>query len=115
MYRLITAVTIALVSGCASHPGPIIDTKGVNMAAYHQDLTECSGYSDQIRTENGAVKGAATGAAIGSAIGAIFGNAGQGAATGAVQGGVESAFLNEDEKQLVVRRCMAGRGYSVLN
>jgi len=109
------SAAIVLIGGCSAHPGPIVDTKGVSMAAYHEDLSECKDYAAQIRTVEGVAKGTATGAAIGSAVGAVFGIAGEGAATGAVQGGTESAILNEDKKQLVVKRCMVGRGYRVLN
>lgn len=112
---IILSAALILFGGCSAHPGPIIDTKGVSMTAYHQDLSECEDYAGQIRTEEGVAKGATIGAAIGSAIGAVFGSPGEGAATGAAQGGTESAIRNEDQKQLVVKRCMARRGYRVLN
>lgn len=101
--------------GCAAHPDPIVDTKGVDMVKYEQDLQDCSQYADQIRTEVGVAKGAAAGAAVGAAAGAISGDAAEGAGYGAIGGGAQSARLNEREKQDVVKNCMRGRGYRVLN
>ena len=51
----------------------------------------------------------------GAAIGAITGNAGQGAGIGAVTGGAESARISDRERANVVRNCLRGRGYRVLN
>jgi len=113
--RVAPLFALALVAGCAAHPGPIVDMKGVSVADYERDLAECEGYADQIRTSAGVVRGAAAGAAVGAATGAIVGNTGKGAGLGAVSGGAESARLNEREKQRVVKNCMRGRGYRVLN
>ena len=112
--RLCTFLAVIL-SGCAAHPDPIVDTRGVDMARYEQDLAECKTFAKQIRTEVGAAKGAASGAAVGAAAGAISGNAADGAGYGAIAGGSKSAVLNERERQNVVKNCMAGRGYRVLN
>ncbi len=104
-----------ILAGCAAHPGPIVDTKGVNMVRYEQDLYECGLYAQQIRTEAGVAKGALGGAAVGGAIGAIAGDAAEGAGIGAVSGGAKSAIYNERQKRQVTKRCMRGRGYRVLN
>jgi hypothetical protein len=115
MRRLILLVGLAL-AGCSSSTAPIIDTKGVNMTQYQQDLTECQEYSKQVRTAEGVTKGAAGGAAVGAAIGAIAGGeAGKGAGIGAVSGGAESARIADREKADVVKSCLRGRGYRVLN
>ena len=100
---------------CSSHPGPIVDTKGVNMARYEQDLAECEAYGDQVQIERGVVKGAAGGGAVGAATGAVVGDTGQGAGVGAVLGAAKSAQIGEREKSGVVKRCLRGRGYKVLN
>jgi hypothetical protein len=109
------AVSLALVAGCSSHPGPIVDTKGVNMARYEQDLAECTAYSEQVRIEQGVAKGAVGGAAVGAATGAIVGDTAKGAGVGAVAGAAKSAQIGEREKSGVVKRCLRGRGYKVLN
>jgi outer membrane lipoprotein SlyB len=115
MKNPIKFAAVLLITGCAAHPDPIIDTKGVNMALYEQDLEECAAYSEQIHTEEGVIKGAAAGAAIGTATGAISGHPAEGAGYGAIAGGTESARLNEREKQQVVKNCLRYRGYKVLN
>jgi len=102
-------------TGCASHPDPIIDTKGVNPIAMEQDWNECEAYSDQVIIGKGAAKGAAGGAVAGAATGAIGGNAEQGAGYGAIWGAARSTLDGDREKQNVFKRCMRGRGYRVLN
>jgi hypothetical protein len=106
---------IFTICGCAAHPEPIIDTRGVDMVRYEGDMADCETYGQQIRIEQGAAKGAAAGAVVGTATGAISGNAGSGAGYGAIFGAAESARLNDREKQRVVKNCMRGRGYRVLN
>lgn len=108
-------VAAALVSACASHPQPIIDTKGVNMAHYRADLAECRAYGDQVRIEKGVARGAAGGAAVGAATGAVVGDVADGAGVGAILGGAKSARRGEDEKYRVIKNCLRGRGYKVLN
>ncbi len=111
---LLTLISIAVAS-CTAHPEPIIDTKGVDMVRYESDMADCEAYGDQIQIEKGVAKGAAAGAAIGTATGAISGHAGEGAGYGAIYGAADSARLNDREKQRVVKNCMRGRGYRVLN
>ena len=67
-----------------------------------------------------AVKGAVAGAAVGAAIGVIWdghrGNSPErGAATGAVLGGAGGTGSGVNERNQVVKNCLRGRGYSVLN
>jgi outer membrane lipoprotein SlyB len=100
---------------CAANPDPIVDMRGVDPVLYQQDLADCKAYTRQIQTEVGVAKGAAGGAAVGGAVGAISGDTAKGAGIGAVAGGAKSAQLNEREKQQVVKNCMRGRGYRVLN
>jgi predicted MFS family arabinose efflux permease len=107
---------VSLLAACSSAPGPIVDTKGVNMARYHEDLADCEGYADQVRIEVGAAKGAAAGGAVGAATGAILGESvAEYGGVGAVAGAAKSAVRGDREKSQVVKRCMRGRGYKVLN
>ncbi len=110
-----TAFCAILVSGCASHPDPIIDMQGVDEAALGSDWSDCEGYSDQVIIARGATKGAAGGAVAGAAAGAISGDAGRGAGYGAVWGATRSTTDGAREKQMVFKRCLRGRGYRVLN
>lgn len=108
-------VAAAFVAGCASHPEPIIDTQGVNMSRYEQDLQDCEAYGAQVRIEKGVAKGAVAGGAVGAASGAVVGDAGAGAGLGAIGGAARSAQIGEEEKSRVVKNCLRGRGYRVLN
>jgi hypothetical protein len=112
---LAIAMASVLIAGCASHPDPIIDMKGVNEATMQADWNECESYSDQVVIGKGAAKGAAGGAAVGAAAGAIRGNADSGAGYGAIWGATRSTLEGDREKQMVFKRCMRGRGYRVLN
>ena len=114
--RLLLGATLLVLAACSSAPGPIVDTKGVNMTRYHEDLADCEGYADQVRIESGVARGAAAGGAVGAATGAILGESvGEYGGVGAVAGATKSASRGDQEKSQVVKRCMRGRGYKVLN
>lgn len=110
-------VSSAVLCGCAAHPDPIIDTKGVDMEQYAVDWNECEAYTEEVLIAQGVAKGAATGAAVGAAAGAISrgGDVGEGAGLGALWGGTRSGLDADREKQQVFKRCMSMRGYRVLN
>ncbi len=85
----------------------MVDKQGIDEAQYQQDLTDCR-----------AVDGSAGGAVISGILGAIFGNsgtAGRMAGGGAVIGAAGKAGDAEQEKSQVVKNCVRGRGYRVLN
>ena len=103
------------IAGCAAHPDPIIDMKGVDPNALAKDWEECESYTQEILISQGIVKGGATGAVVGALGGAIEGDAGKGAAGGALYGGTRSGLDADREKQKVFKRCLRGRGYRVLN
>ena len=119
MKRLIgwvVSLAVLVVVACSSAPGPIVDTKGVDMARYRTDLADCETYAEQVRIEQGMAKGAAAGAAVGGATGAIRGSdVGEYAGVGAVAGAAKSGIKGDREKSRVVKNCMRGRGYKVLN
>jgi outer membrane lipoprotein SlyB len=110
-------IQVALAAGCAAHPDPIIDSKGVDPDALAQDLDECEVYSQEVSVAAGTAKGAGLGAAIGAAVGSIGrgGDVAEDAAYGAVYGGTDSGLGADRDKQEVYKRCMRGRGYRVLN
>ena len=119
MKRLLFVITMfMLAASCTTTNEIIIDDKGVNMTHYEQDLAECRGYSEQVAVGEKAAKGAASGAVVGGLIGAVGGghrSAEQAAGVGAVTGGAKG--LNEGDKDTVrvVKNCLRGRGYKVLN
>lgn len=109
-------VICVVAAGCATYR-PIIDMKGVDSSRYNQDLTECQQYAQQVSAEGHAVAGAVFGALFGAALGAAVGNsdlAREVAAVGAIHGGVSGAALGAQSQVNVIRNCMAGRGYRVL-
>lgn len=115
MRVVIVVAVVGVLSACSGASAPIVDTKGVDMARYERDKAECEAYATQVSTGQAVGRGAAGGAVVGAAIGAITGNAGQGAGIGAVTGGAESARISDRERANVVRNCLRGRGYRVLN
>ena len=109
---------VLLLAGCAAHPDPIIDTKGEDPETMAQDWAECEAFSEEVQVARGIGKGAGVGAVVGAAAGAIGGNSDDvrdSAGIGALYGGTRSGLDAAEEKQLVFKRCMAGRGYRVLN
>lgn len=112
---VIIATAVIILAGCAAHPDPIIDMRGVDEAQFAEDWAECGAYTDEIAIEKGVAKGAATGAVVGGLAGAIGGDSGEGAGYGAIYGGTRSGLDAERERQQVFKRCMRGRGYRVLN
>jgi len=113
--KLATLLLAAALCGCASHPEPIVDTKGVDPEKLARDMEECEVYTEQIHASKGIAKGSAVGAAVGAAAGAISGDVGDGAATGALYGGTRSGLMADRDKQRVYKNCLRGRGYRVLN
>lgn len=112
---LANVTALAVLAGCAAHPEPIVDRKGVNEAQFEADWRECEAYAQQVRIEGGVARGATVGAVIGAAAGAISGDAGPGAGYGAIYGGSRSGLDADRERQMVFKRCLRGRGYRVLN
>jgi outer membrane lipoprotein SlyB len=115
---VLAAVMLLCLSACTTTDEIIIDKKGVDMSRYEQDLAECRGYSSEVKTGEKGARGAVSGAVVGGAIGAIVDGtegAGRGAGVGAVTGGAKGVSQGEREEVQVVKRCLSGRGYRVLN
>lgn len=125
MYKgLLILFLVSVVSACSNHhhhgdsSGIIIDTKGVDLQQYHQDVSECQSYASQVPVAGRATKTAAGGAVVGGVIGAIVGDsttASKGAGVGAVTGAVKGTSSGYRERERIVKNCLRGRGYRVLN
>lgn len=114
-------IAVFTLSACATtgvNYRPIVDTKNVDMNKFEADLGECRQYAAQ-------TAGAAERAAAGAAAGAIFGALLAAAAgvrndrsavarVGALSGAVSGAAEGETDQRNIIRRCLAGRGYMVL-
>jgi hypothetical protein len=105
------------LAGCAAHPDPIIDTKGVDPEQLAEDWEECEAYTEDIVIAKGVGKGAAVGGAVGAATGAVSNRReiDEAAGIGAIYGGTRSGLEADREKQKVFKNCMRGRCYRVLN
>ncbi|MDX2464716.1 MAG: glycine zipper family protein [Porticoccus sp.] len=121
---LLLLFSALVISGCSSHQnngassGIIIDTKGVDMYQYREDVDECSSYAEQVPVAGKAAKTAAGGAVLGGVVGAIIGDSSavkKGAGVGAVTGAVKGTSSGYRERDRVVKNCLRGRGYRVLN
>ena len=129
MKGLLLILLVLAVTGCshnhhrhgsnqASGGNIIIDNKGVDLYQYNQDLDECRGFATQVPVAGNATKSAVGGAVLGGVVGAIAGNsstAKKGAGVGAVVGAVKGTGSSYRERQKVVKNCLRGRGYRVLN
>jgi hypothetical protein len=108
---------LLFVAACTTTNEIIIDTQGVNMNAYNQDLRACEQYADQVQVGAKVTKGAASGAAIGGATGAVVSRRDwkEDAAVGAIVGGAKGLNEGDRDQVRVVKNCLRGRGYRVLN
>lgn len=115
------SLVVAVTVGCAgANVRPLVDMKGVNESAYESDLRDCQNYAQQ---QSGmgetAAKGAGAGAVVGGLLGLVTGGnktgIAQAAGAGAVIGGAGGAFTGNQAQEAVVKRCLSGRGYKVLN
>lgn len=120
----ITCAALSL-SGCATGPTganyrPLVDTRGASSAQYESDLSECQRFATQrAGAADSAVAGAVFGALLGVALLAAGGGRGgwgnEIAAVGAITGGLQGAAQGEGTQRDIIRRCLAGRGHSVLD
>jgi outer membrane lipoprotein SlyB len=131
MYKgILIGLVIIVLPGCSHHhhsrhgsnysggSNIIIDIKGVDMQYYQQDLQECQGFATQVPVAGKATKTAVGGAVVGGVVGVIVGDSGtakKGAGVGAVTGAVKGTSSGYRERRQVVKNCLRGRGYRVLN
>ena len=114
--RNILLISVIGIVSCSAKNQVIIDPVGVDMAVYQQDLRGCRQIAEQVDNKGGS--GAIGGAIVGALIGAAIGNSDTAkslAGVGAVSGGAKGVVKTKQEKDLVVKNCMRGRGYRVLN
>jgi len=119
-----TLCVFFLISGCTTTGDAlpttkvITDTQNIDMAEYEKDLYECRRYASQVNVGSDALAGLIGGALIGAALGAAIGNsdtAERGANVGAITGVTEGASEALSEQDQVIKNCLLGRGYKVLN
>ena len=116
------ALAAAILAGCAApmhQYRPLVDTDTTS-PQYQRDLEECRAYAmTKPSAENAAAAGAILGALAGVALLALSGGrdgwGNEAAGIGALIGGVEGYSKGAEGQQGVVKRCLAGRGYRVLD
>jgi outer membrane lipoprotein SlyB len=121
--NVFTLATLLALAGCANTGAdvrPIVDTQGINQAQYERDLADCQNLAQQQSgAGESAAKTAVGGAAVGGLIGLVTGGNGtriaQSAGVGAVIGGATGAYSGNKAQEGIVKRCLTGRGYRVLN
>ena len=105
-----------LLTACAYRP--VIDPKtSAHPENFQADLAECQQIAEQA-PKGAALAGAGIGAALGAGIAVATGHseaAGRAAGGGAVIGGAKGGGASHREKRMIVRNCLKGRGYAVLN
>lgn len=119
---LTITLAAAILAGCAApmhNYQPLVDGDTTS-TQYQRDLQECRAYAmTKPSAEDSAAAGAIFGALAGVAILAVgggrhgFGN--EAAGIGALIGGVEGYSKGANGQQNIVKRCLAGRGYKVLD
>ena len=116
--RLLLIGIPLILAACTTTDEIIIDEKGVDMSHYQEDLSQCSEYSEQVAVAEKGARGAASGAVVGGLIGAVGGghrSTAEAAGAGAVVGGAKGVNEGDKDKVKVVKNCLRGRGYKVLN
>ena len=119
MFFILSVCVVGCVGSGSFFDEPIIDRKGVDMAKYAIDKAECQQYAEEVKQGEKVARGVIGGAVVGGAIGAIVNrssnSAERGAGVGAVTGGVRGTQEGIREQERVVKQCLRGRGYRVLN
>ena len=117
MRRAVVVACAVSLAGCAGYR-PVVDLKGVDQSRYEADLAECQQYARQrdpaAQAAAGAVAGALLGVLLGAAAGSRF-DRGAMARVGAVSGAAGGASHGAESQIDIVRNCLRGRGYAVLN
>lgn len=122
--RKILVVGLIFLAGCVPRV-PLFDPMQItDRARYHADVADCqriaegrmgSGESAAV----GTALGGALGAGAGAGLGALSGDAGTGALAGLIVGAFSGmlggAASGHQAQAVVVRNCMAGRGYRPLD
>ncbi|MDA8852548.1 hypothetical protein N9I63_04070 [Hyphomicrobiales bacterium] len=116
-------LTVSLFAGCVTSDGLpssriIVDMQNIDYAKYQADLYSCRYTSAQVNKGNDAAKSGAGGALGGAIVGSLLGDSSD-AKTFALLGGLLGAAGGASESQAVIDRviknCLRGRGYNILN
>jgi len=109
-------VVVAIVGCAGATYRPIMDTQGVDLNRLESDLQQCQQYA---KLTNDAASSAAIGATAGAVLGSVLAGVAGGdrsmtAKVGAIEGAIAGGASGETNQRNIIRRCMSGRGYRVL-
>ena len=124
MKKFFLYLNLCFVIGCVQtdlsdrNDVAIIDTRGVDESVFKKDYSECSDFAKNIDLTERTLKQGAVAGATGAAVGAIIG--GEEAAkkiggSAAVLNAVEANLDGRNEQAKIIKNCLRGRGYKVLN
>lgn len=124
--KITICAAIVLATGCAVEPqrhATLVDYQqpGYDQAKYRQDDLACNDLARQRASTaaSSAAGGLLAGVLLGAIVGNAYGQTGHGAAYGAAlgtaSGGLHGAADDAITYKQIVRRCMVGRGYVVLD
>ena len=124
MKKLFLYLNLFFVVGCAQtdlsdrNDIAIIDTRGIDESVFKKDYSECSDFAKNIDLTERTLKQGAVAGATGAAVGVIIG--GEEAAkkiggSAAVLNAVEANLDGRNEQAKIIKNCLRGRGYKVLN
>jgi len=129
-YKLVLAATVALMPVLAQAQGkiiqynkdPVVDVPKGEEDRYKQDLQECRDLAGQAEGNKkaGVKTGRRVGVIAGAAGGALTGEgvvkgAAVGGAAGGISGRTAGAIQDSGDAGFVVRKCLDGRGWTVLD
>lgn len=116
--KILALIFIVVLSGCATRGVnyvPVVDMQNKDALMLAVDTAECQKYSQQR-------VGAGTGAVVGALVGAVFmtvlapkNSGNQWARDGAIVGGTGGAVGANETQESIIKKCLTGRGYNVLN
>ncbi len=115
MKTIASIAVVLMLAGCATSGAnyrPVVDLHNRDATKYQTDLSQCQNYATQ-RAD--AATGAVVGAVAGALLMAALGGRGSDNRQGAIIGGLAGAGGANETQETIVKRCLAGRGYSVLN
>ena len=124
MKKLFLYLNLFFVVGCAQtdlsdrNDIAIIDTRGVDESVFKKDYSECSDFAKNIDLTERTLKQGAVAGATGAAVGAIIGGeetAKKIGGSAAVLNAVEANLDGRNEQAKIIKNCLRGRGYKVLN
>lgn len=118
MKRITVLILAAALAGCATSGAnyvPVVDMGGRDAARFNRDLSECQVYAHQrMNAAQGAMVGAVALGILTSVL-SPRGTKNYAAQQGAIVGGVAGAASANDTQETIVKRCLAGRGWTILD